>query len=500
MNLGSVLDQLIGVFSPRTALARVAYREMLSQRSGYEGARQDWRATSWRNEAAGANLALVGDLPILRNRARSLVRNNPLAKRSLEVLVGHTVGCGLRPSFKTDSRAQRKRLTDAWARFAETADTRRQTTIYGLQEQAVRGMFESGEALTLRDVRKRNGAPVLSYLVMEGDHIDHSREGIFDGRVTRLGVSLEKDGHAPDGYWLWEQNPSDAILFGTYPYPKWVPIEGINHLYRIRRPGQMRGVSEFAAILPLMRDLADYMEAALVKARAEANFVGVVKSQDAGAGSLATRRDTAPDGTDRIYGEMSPGMLHRLDQGEDIVFSQPSSNPNFAPFTLQAQQQAAAGVGVTYDQATGDLRQANYSSLKAGKIDFRVIVEMIRDLTITPQLLTPIYRDFVDFGRTFGVLSPSDERVPVEWIAPGWEPIDPLKDLEADILAVRSGRKTWGEFVLEWGRDPQQQIEDIARFNAELDAASITLDTDPRKVAAGGKAQATVADPAPPKD
>lgn len=493
----TILDRAIGWLSPSAGLARMSARARLEMaRGGWEGARTDWRGSSWRVEPAGANTGLYGDLPTLRNRARSLIRNNPLAKRSIDILVGHTIGSGIRPSFQTESKAQRKRLMDAWKFFVDTADARRQVDVYGLQEQMVRGMFGAGETLALREIRRRSGRATLSYLPIEGDQLDHNREGVFEGRLTRLGVSLEKEGHAPDGYWLYDQNPGDAILWSTYPYSRFVPAEGIIHLYRISRPGQVRGVSELASILPVARDLADYMESALVKARAEAAYVAFIRAADARSTTVAQRRETV-NGADRIYGEMVPGMAMRLDPGEDVTFSQPTSNPNFTAFAKMHQRLAAVGAGVTYDQATGDLEGANYSSLKAGKIEFRVLVNQIRDLTIIPMLMRPMKADFITFARTFGNLAAVDERVAIDWIAPAFEPIDPLKEMQADILAVRTGRMTWDAFVASWGADPQEQIEKIAALNKELDALDVVLDTDPRRMSAGGQAQAVTPDAAP---
>jgi capsid protein len=38
---------------------------------------------------------------------------------------------------------------------------------------------------------------------------------------------------------------------------------------------------------------------------------------------------------------------------------------------------SAVGTGLTYDQVAGDLTQANYSSLRAGKIEFRRLCEQV---------------------------------------------------------------------------------------------------------------------------
>lgn len=491
------LDRAIAQFSPEVALRRAAARWRLDQlagRGGYDAARADWRGSSWRAESNGANTALIGDLQVMRRRARSLVRNNPLAKRSINILTAHTVGTGIRPAWQTDSKAQRNRLRSAWQRFVETADARGQgPDFYGLQEQAVRGMYEGGETLWLRQRSKANGGR-LAWLVVEAEQLDHQRDGIFDeGYPTRLGVSYDKDSHAVVGYYLFPQNPDDALLWGLTPYSQFHSRDGILHLFRVRRPGQLRGVPELGASIGVMRDLADFQEAALVKARIEACFAGFLTSEDAGIATLAQRTDQrqGTDGTshDVTFGELSPGMLQRLRPGEDIKFAQPSTQTDYAGFTLHAGMQAAAGVGVTYDQATGDLRQANYSSLRAGKIEFRRDIEMIQQNTVIPMLCRPAYKEFVEFMREFGELTERDAKVPVRWVTPAWEPIDPLKDLNADIIAVRSGRMSLGDFIASWGEDPHEQLAEIAAFNAEIDKLGLVLDTDPRKTAAGGQMQ-----------
>jgi capsid protein len=56
-----------------------------------------------------------------------------------------------------------------------------------------------------------------------------------------------------------------------------------------------------------------------------------------------------------------------------------------------------------------------------------------------------------------------------------------MKDIQADILAVRAGVMTLKEAIARQGYEPAQVLAEIAAINAELDAFGITLDTDPRR-------------------
>jgi capsid protein len=49
-------------------------------------------------------------------------------------------------------------------------------------------------------------------------------------------------------------------------------------------------------------------------------------------------------------------------------------------------------MGVPYTNVTGDLRQANYSSLREGKLEFRRRIEQFQHATLVFQLCRPWQR------------------------------------------------------------------------------------------------------------
>ena len=69
---------------------------------------------------------------------------------------------------------------------------------------------------------------------------------------------------------------------------------------------------------------------------------------------------------------------------------------------------------------------------------------------------------------------------------PSANPSPPLKDIQADILAVRAGMMTLKEAIARQGYDPALVLAEIAETFAELDRLGIVLDTDPRKVTRSG--------------
>jgi capsid protein len=68
----------------------------------------------------------------------------------------------------------------------------------------------------------------------------------------------------------------------------------------------------------------------------------------------------------------------------------------------------------------------------------------------------------------------------VKWIPPGFAWVDPLKDIKAQMMAVRAGFKSRAEVVSEQGYDAEAIDREIAADNARADALGLSYDTDPR--------------------
>jgi lambda family phage portal protein len=260
------------------------------------------------------------------------------------------------------------------------------------------------------------------------------------------------------------------------------------HVYRKDRIGQGRGVPWVAPVMLKGRDAADLEEAIVVKARIEACLAAFIKTNDT-ARTLGQKVQTEQraDGSTRRIETMTPGMIAYLDQGEELQTVSPSSSVQFEAVLKATWLTIAAGAGITYDQLTGDLTRANFSSLRAGKIEFRRMVEQFQWHTLVAMFLEPLWQRWIDAAIDAGILPRRAEGYPVDWIMPANEPIDPMKDMQADILAVRSGRMTWPQFVSMWGLDPDAQLDEIGEWFKDIDKRKITLDTDPRLALASTK-------------
>ena len=451
---------------------------------GYAAA-SDLRASTWAPSSGSANAEVAGAAATVARRARDAVRNDPYASRIVDLWTGNAVGAGITTRWPDAAH------TAAWRRWSDSTacDAEGRLDLYGLQALAMRAVVESGECfIRLLPTEVTPANPVgLRLQVLESDHLDTSRIGVVEGLATLNGIAMDEAG-APAAYWLFRRHP--GAWWPGLPGP-WaseaIPARDVLHLYRKRRPGQLRDVSWLAPVLTRLRDLGDYESALLMKAKIEACLAAVV-TEEGDEALTGTAANLLRDAQGRAVEAFEPGMiLYRRGAGSVEVVN-PSGGGSHAAFARRALEAAAVGAGLTYDQVSGDLTQANYSSLRAGKIEFRRLCEQVQYGMLIPMLVRPIADRFHAQGALLGLWG-AEMPDGVSHVPPAHEMIDPLKDTTALIAQVRAGFVPQPEAVGAFGYDFTAVVEMIREANAKLDDAGLALDSDPRRVAKSGSAQ-----------
>lgn len=250
----------------------------LKQRA-YEAADKGRRSKSFRMAGStGVNREISGALVTLRDRSRHMVRNNGWAKRAVEAITKHSIGEGIQPAPLGDL-AKIQNIKNIWHEWAcsTACDWYGKTTFYGLQEIAMRAVVEGGDALIIRKWVLPDDDCVLpiKLQVVEGDQLDHTRNGINDMGVVRLGVQYDKSGLLI-GYWLFDYHPGDGMYFGIKCESQYIPKSDVLHVFEVLRPGQCRGIPFGVAAFMKLGDFSDYEDAQLVKQKIAACFSAFV--------------------------------------------------------------------------------------------------------------------------------------------------------------------------------------------------------------------------------
>jgi lambda family phage portal protein len=173
-----------------------------------------------------------------------------------------------------------------------------------------------------------------------------------------------------------------------------------------------------------------------------------------------------------------------LDPGEDVKFSSPADvGGTYEAFIKQQLRAISVGLGITYEQLTGDLSDVNYSSIRAGLVEFRRKCVSLQHNLIVFQLCRPIWNKWIELAiLSDAVKIPSDPTFPlVKWIPQGFAWVDPLKEQNAQMHAVRCGFKSRSEVVSELGYDIEEIDAEIAADNERAKKMDLYFDSNPQE-------------------
>jgi lambda family phage portal protein len=429
---------------------------------------------------------LAGAVP-LRRRAAYYARNNPWITNAVSGIVANAIGVGIRPASQHPDKVMRKALENRWARWCATADADGMTDLYGLQANATRQMIEGGECFARFEPSDdpRNG--LFKVRLLDSDMVDMALTREL-GNNARLVGGVEFDGQGRRvAYHVSPKRPGELFTIASSPVR--IPATDMAHLFQALAPGQVRGVSWLAPVLLRIRELDYYEDAQLAKQRTSAMLAGFIKKTLGGPDDpppgVSPSNAAAPNTKGEIEQEWAPGTMIRLEDGEDITFSDPPEVGDAVPFLRLQLKSIAAGLGVPDYILTGDMSDANYSSMRTALVEFRRRLEMLQFSVIIHQFCRPIWERFVIASVLSGAIEAPDfekrmdDYLSAEWYPPAQDWIDPTKDVQAEELAVANGFKSRRQVVTERGYDIEQLDAEIAADRAREKSLGISVGPKP---------------------
>lgn len=457
----------------------------------YDGVGGGRRALAWQVGNPGAVAALAHSQDELRAKSRDLVRRNAWAAAGVEAFVSSAIGTGIKPQSMVQDPRLRESIQRLWSDWCTQADASGLTDFYGLQALACRAMLEGGECLVrLRYRRLEDGLPVgLQLQLLEPEHLPLTmNKRTTSGNVIRAGIEFDRLGRRV-AYHLTRSHPGDGALApmsgsGGNDTVR-VPASEVIHLFRPLRPGQIRGEPWLARALVKLNELDQYDDAELVRKKTAAMFAGFVTRLS--PEDILMGEGTADSDGAALAG-LEPGTLQILEPGEDVRFSQPADvGGSYAEFLRMQFRAVAAAMGITYEMLTGDLTQVNYSSIRAGLLEFRRRCEAIQHGVIVHQLCRPIWRAWMAQAVLEGTLSLDQfnarkrDYLAAKWIPHGWQWVDPKKEFDAMVTAIRAGLLSRSEAISAFGYDAEDIDREIAADNQRADELGLVFDSDPRQ-------------------
>lgn len=411
-------------------------------------------------------------------RVRDLDQNNPFVagmadKRSVRIL-GDEIG--ITPQIMVGEKLNgplNKLLERRFYRWAEAAFLDGSSLTEGLTIGSNHDLFD-GEYLVKRVITTQGGNS-FRLQGFECDHLDTSK-GI-------QGITYDASGQVPVTYHIRTIHPSDPDMSSSAVVD--VPASDIFHYRSIRRFSQRRGISPLAPAVMRLYGIDDLEDAELQACRSAAS-IGVIMKTPL-AGSLPDGHYVGPDGSEatvtpikdgnnknRRY--MEAGAYLELGEGEEAkVFESNRPNSNFDPFIRNRKRDTTGTAGLSYEEATGDYSQVNFSSARMAQNIAWALTK--RQQAKQKRLLNWIYRQWLSIEVFVvgvpGISRPAFQADPIPyqettWQLAGNQGIDPLKEAETLAQEIALGVQSRTNYCAERGRDRLEITKQLTSEKADL--------------------------------
>ena len=467
----NLLDRTIAAISPVRGMQRAAARRALGKINAARGGqRYVGKAADWDRNTGDPNDARPGRF-VDRKRILDLLARDPFAKKALNVLVNNAVGWGITGAPKKAPTTFAK----LWADWIKVCDWYGRLDFYGIQELAVRTMFREGEVfivLQAISLAEAAGGVPLRLQLLDAGMLAKS-VATWGGNDVLNGVEYDAKGRVA-AYHFYAGRPSQ--LWASYSTIR-VAAADVIHLFVQEYVGQRHGISVFDSIVKRLGDIDESVEAEIIRKNIEACFAAFITQgvdDDGGVfGKLDGEGDAGPLG---MQGEsLAPGMISRLNPGESVKFGDPKASGGLNDIVKLALLSAAAGAGITYEHF-GDLSNVNYSSYKAGHIEFERSIGRIQFNTIIPVALERISARF-QAAAYLAALMPN-RTYEMNWATPPFGSVDKVKDVTGDVLAMEAGLESRPNLVTSRGYDPDKLRAEIAADRDANAAANLVFTGD----------------------
>lgn len=457
---------------------------------------------SWSTSEVHINDALERQLPTLWTRAAGLARNNEWAKAyliALEDNVLGTAGITLQMQIKrqdgTKDDTANTALETAWAILGGSIEVSG-LTWPEIEALALGTLARRGELL----YRLLPGSGPMGFQIQMLDPtllaVTLNRD--YQGRRIRMGKEIDDAGRVV-AYWLQMAKvgdlPSQYISVGKQVR---VHASEIRHHYITEEVGQLRGIPWLTVGARRLWLTKDFEESAAVASsnaakrqgffytpsgEAPPGFADTVVSSVLDAAKAAGKVLT-PDEIQTImaaaekYNTTVPGQFDTLPNGVQFTpFESVWPNVDASSYIKGQIRGWAAARGMSYVTAGNDLEAVNYSSARVG-----ILAEREHFKRVQGRLKAWLHAEVFAAALPYLILKTrqlSQSRIDEYLAAATWQPrrwagIDPVKEMQANEIALRLKLTSRRRLILERGEDPDEIAAEVATEDTKYGAIDPT--------------------------
>lgn len=435
-----------------------------------------------------ADREIKGSLRALRAKARELVWTWSYGSRWANLLVENVVGDTGFQLQATNERADGSRdqkvnreLEKGWKRWGRpgvaTADGK--LSWHGVEKLLLRTWAQDGEML-LRLYRGFDNGWGFAVEVLDPDQLDEklNRPATDSQNQIRMGVEVDEWGR-PLFYHIWRRHPEGIRGSNLNPPERQrVPAEDVIHVFDPWRAGQTRGLPPLTPVLFDSEMLSGLEEAELTASRIAAAKMGFFQTNPE---YQIDPEVISGESQATLEIEVAPGSFVEVPAGYEFQAFDPTHPTSaFGDFHKSILRSIASGMHTSYNPLANDLEGVNFSSLRQAALIERVTFRMIQRW-VWEHVHDRVYQAWLSQALLAGQLELQSFRArdfdAHEWRPRGWEWVDPVKEVQAEVIAIRAGLESRTAAAARRGRDLEQIFKEIQRENELAEEMGLELDT-----------------------
>lgn len=517
----NIFDKIVEVVNPAAAVRREHDRFKLQtirsvRNSGYDesgAARNKNSMRGWLASSKTPQEDIDKNIPILRQRSRSLYMSAPLAVSAIKTNRTNIIGEGLKlkstvdaeflgltPEQATEWQQKAEREFKFWA-GSKFCDSTRVNNFYEIQQVACMSWLMNGDACILLEYEKPSRAfPYgLRIHLIESDRVStpHTTgNNVFlyatnpdNGNRIFNGVEVDKNNRVV-AYHVCNTYPNSNL----YAKKEWKRVKafgdrtgapGVLMIFETERAEQYRGVPYLAPVIESLKQLTRYSEAEMMAAVINGIFTVFITSENGtsefGFTGVVDEEDRVSD--DDINYEIGPGLVNVLNAGEKVEIAdakRPSSN--FDAFVTSLAKYVGAALEIPVEVLMKSF-MSSYSASRAALLEAWKAFRMKR-AWIAADFCQPVYELFLSEAIAKGRLhAPGFFLDPLiraaycgaQWNGPAQGMVDPVKEVSAAEKRIQIGISTRQRETTELlGGDFESNVAQLARENQIMQAAGLS--------------------------
>ena len=516
----NIIDKFVEAVNPSAALRRQNDRIKLElirsfKNSGYDesgASRNKNSMRGWLASSKSPQEDIDRNIPILRQRSRSLYMSAPLAVSAIKTNRTNIVGEGLRlkstidaaflrmtPEAAAEWQRNTEREFELWA-DSKFCDSTRVNNFYEIQQVACLSWLMNGDACAL--VEYERPTPAFPYglrvHLIEADRVStphtsgtavnlYATESTTGNRIFN-GVEVTDAGRVV-AYHICSTYPNSQLRAAK----KWQRVKAFGDktgtpnvlmIFEAERAEQYRGVPYLAPVIESLKQLTRYSEAEMMAAVINGFFTVFITSEgntgEVGFTGVLDDEDRVSD--DDLNYELGPGMVNVLKPGEKIDIAdskRPSSN--FDAFTTALAKYVGAALEIPVELLIKSFN-SSYSASRAALLEAWKAFRMKRKW-LAADFCQPIYEIFLTEAIANGrikapgfFLDPAIKKAycRAQWNGPAPGMLDPVKEATAAEKRIAIGVSTRQRESIEMtGTDFDANVAQLARENQLMKEAGL---------------------------